>query len=63
MRTCKDFMQHFQVNADMTLKDGPLLTLSAVVSRQDWFFGAQTKFDLNANELKNTSLALGHQVF
>lgn len=37
------------------------MTLAGVVARQDWLFGAQTKFDLATNEIKNTQVAFGRQ--
>ena len=50
-----------KVNGDISLTGGPILTLAAVVSRQNWLFGAQTKFDLATNEIKNTHVAFGSQ--
>lgn len=40
---------------------GPIFTLAGVLSRQNWLFGAQTKFDLSTNEVKNTHVAFGRQ--
>lgn len=37
------------------------MTLATVVARQNWLFGAQTKFDLSTNEIKNTHVAFGRQ--
>lgn len=48
-----------KVNADVSLNGGPVLNVAAVVARQEWLFGLQTKFDVSTNELKNSSVAFG----
>lgn len=49
-----------KINADVTLNNGPVLTLAGVCSKNGWLAGVQGKFDLAANELRNTSVAFGY---
>jgi len=48
-----------KLNGNLNVLGNPVLTLSAVASRQDWLFGVQTKFDVSNSELKGTSVAFG----
>uniref|UniRef100_A0AC34QY11 Vacuolar fusion protein MON1 homolog n=1 Tax=Panagrolaimus sp. JU765 TaxID=591449 RepID=A0AC34QY11_9BILA len=48
-----------KINTNMTIFNGPVLTLSGVALRQDWLIGVQTKLDLSTNENKGTSIAFG----
>lgn len=50
-----------KVNGDVSLTGGPVLTLAAVVARQGWLFGAQSKVDLSSNEVKNIHASVGRQ--
>uniref|UniRef100_A0A7E4V919 Voltage-dependent anion-selective channel protein 3 n=1 Tax=Panagrellus redivivus TaxID=6233 RepID=A0A7E4V919_PANRE len=51
-----------KINANLTLIDGPILTLSGVAARADWLFGVTGKVNLAANELSNTGLTVGRVV-
>jgi len=51
--------ENFKVKGDMAVMGNAVFTLSAVAAQQGWLFGAQSKFDISSNELKNTSVAFG----
>jgi hypothetical protein len=51
----------FQVNANLTLVGSPLANLAGVYGYNGILFGVNGKYDLSANELKNTSVAFGYE--
>jgi hypothetical protein len=48
-----------KINSDLNLSGNPMFTVGGVMAHQDWLFGAQTRFDISTNELKNTSVTFG----
>jgi len=54
--------QNLKINGDVNVIGGPVFNLAGVVLfKQDWLVGAQAKFDLASNELKNSNIAFGRQ--
>ncbi|CAD5225666.1 unnamed protein product [Bursaphelenchus xylophilus] len=50
-----------RVNINLGLIGGPVALVSGVVGQNGWLAGAQGRFDVSTNELKNTSVAFGYQ--
>jgi len=51
----------FKVNASLTLVGSPIANLAGVYGYNGILFGINGKYDLSANELKNTSVAFGYE--
>ncbi|CAD5218893.1 unnamed protein product [Bursaphelenchus okinawaensis] len=49
-----------RLNINLSLIGGPVALISGVVGQNGWLAGAQGRFDISTNELKNTSVAFGY---